>query len=48
MAEAILQVLFGDIKSVDQAWLEQFTSETVIQQYIDILDGKESRKVIRV
>ncbi|MEQ8752501.1 MAG: glycosyltransferase [Coleofasciculus sp. G1-WW12-02] len=37
MAQAILKVLSGDAKSVDSGWLEQFTLETVTQQYIDAL-----------
>lgn len=37
MAEAILRVLSGEIKSVDPSWLEQFTLETVSQQYLDVL-----------
>ncbi|MDJ0518356.1 MAG: glycosyltransferase [Trichodesmium sp. MO_231.B1] len=38
MAEAILKVLSGDIKSVDSYWLEQFTWETVTQKYLDFMD----------
>ncbi len=37
MAEAILKVLSGEIKSVDSDWLEQFTRETVAQQYLDFM-----------
>jgi hypothetical protein len=37
MAEAILSALSGNSKSVDSAWLEKFTLETVIQQYLDVL-----------
>ncbi|MEM1168438.1 MAG: glycosyltransferase [Cyanobacteria bacterium P01_H01_bin.35] len=37
MAEAILRVLSGDVKSVDSDWLEQFTWETATQRYLDFL-----------
>lgn len=37
MAEAILRVLSGNCKSVDSAWLEQFTGSTAIQKYLDAL-----------
>ncbi|MCL1475706.1 glycosyltransferase [Argonema antarcticum] len=37
MAEAILRVLSGNCKSVDSAWLEQFTGSTAIQKYLDTL-----------
>jgi glycosyltransferase involved in cell wall biosynthesis len=37
MAEAILDVLSGNSKSVDADWLDQFTLETVSQQYLDVL-----------
>jgi glycosyltransferase involved in cell wall biosynthesis len=37
MAEAILRVLLGEIKSVDSDWLEQFKLETVAQKYLDVL-----------
>ncbi len=38
MAEAIKWVLSGNIKSVDAAWLEQFSTVTVIQKYIDLFN----------
>ena len=37
MAEAILRVLSGDIKSVDSCWLNQFTLESATQKYLNIL-----------
>lgn len=37
MAEAILRVLSGQGKSVDSAWLEQFTLASVTQQYLDVM-----------
>ena len=37
MAEPILRVLLGEIKSVDSDWLEQFKLETVAQKYLDVL-----------
>lgn len=37
MAEAILKVLSGNSKLVDADWLNQFTSETSIQNYLDVL-----------
>lgn len=37
MAEAILRVLSGDIKSVDSCWLNQFTLEFATQKYLNIL-----------
>lgn len=37
MAQAILKVLSGNCKSVDSAWLNQFTLETSIQNYLDVL-----------
>jgi glycosyltransferase involved in cell wall biosynthesis len=37
MAQAILQVLSGNYKLVDFDWLNQFTSETSIQNYLDVL-----------
>lgn len=38
MAEAILRVLSGNIKPFDPVWLEQFTRETVVRQYLELLD----------
>jgi glycosyltransferase involved in cell wall biosynthesis len=38
MAEAILRVLSGQIKSVDAAWLEQFTIDAVAKRYLEVLD----------
>lgn len=37
IAQAILKVLSGNIKSVDSAWLDQFTLEAIAQQYLDVL-----------
>ncbi len=37
MAEAILRVLSGNSQTVDSAWLEQFTQETAIEKYLDVL-----------
>ncbi|MFB2979099.1 glycosyltransferase [Microseira sp. BLCC-F43] len=37
MAQAILKVLSGNSKFVDSAWLNQFTLETSIQNYLDVL-----------
>ncbi len=37
LAEAILKVLSGEIKSVDSDWLEQFTLKKVIEQYYECL-----------
>lgn len=37
MAEAILRVLAGNNKSVDAAWLQQFTLENATQKYLDVL-----------
>ncbi|HAZ49944.1 MAG TPA: glycosyl transferase [Cyanobacteria bacterium UBA11369] len=36
IAQAILKILSGNAKSVDPAWLEQYTLETVTQQYLNI------------
>ncbi|NEQ41001.1 MAG: glycosyltransferase [Okeania sp. SIO3I5] len=44
MAEAILRVLSGEVKSVDSDWLEQFKLETVAQKYLDVL-GIENVRV---
>ncbi|MGF1480913.1 MAG: glycosyltransferase [Cyanophyceae cyanobacterium] len=38
LAEAIVQVLSGKTKSVDVAWLEQFTLETALQKYQQVLN----------
>ena len=40
MAAAILKVLSGKTKTVDQAWLDQFTLETATKKYIDLLFGE--------
>lgn len=45
MAEAIFKVLSGEGKSVDSDWLEQFTWETVTQQYLDFLGLTTDSKV---
>ena len=37
MAEAILNVLSGQSKSVDPAWIEQFTSEDSAKKYLEIM-----------
>ncbi|MEX0269959.1 glycosyltransferase [Leptolyngbyaceae cyanobacterium UHCC 1019] len=37
MATAILAVLAGDHKQVDPTWLDQFTPETCVQKYLDVL-----------
>lgn len=37
LADAILQVLSGNSKSVDSSWLAQFTLETATQKYLSIL-----------
>lgn len=37
LAEAILSVLSGNIKSVDSAWLNQFTWEVSTQKYLEAL-----------
>ncbi len=38
MAEAIKRVLSGNIKSVDTAWLEQFSTATATQKYLDLFN----------
>ena len=42
MAEAILKVLSGTTKTVDRAWLKQFTLETATKKYSDLLGIKLS------
>lgn len=37
MAEAILSVLKGDFQPVDFDWLQQFTLESAIENYLDVL-----------
>ena len=37
MAEAILSVLSGNFQPVDSNWLEQFTQETAMEKYLDVL-----------
>jgi glycosyltransferase involved in cell wall biosynthesis len=37
MAEAILNVLAGNTKKVDSSWLNQFTSETCAEKYLQVL-----------
>jgi hypothetical protein len=39
MAEAILNVLSGSSKSVDSAWLKQFSVKTITQKYLDTLNA---------
>ncbi|MBE9221485.1 glycosyltransferase [Cyanobacterium stanieri LEGE 03274] len=36
LSEAILDILSGEIKSIDTEWLEQFTLAKVTQQYVDL------------
>jgi glycosyltransferase involved in cell wall biosynthesis len=38
LAEAILKVLAGKSKPVDLSWLNQFSLETITQQYLDLLN----------
>jgi len=45
MAEAILNVLSGNSKSVDSAWLDQFTLESATQKYLDILGIRDLQKL---
>jgi glycosyltransferase involved in cell wall biosynthesis len=45
MAEAILNVLSGNSKSVDSAWLNQFTLESATQKYLDILGIRDLQKL---
>jgi glycosyltransferase involved in cell wall biosynthesis len=45
MAEAILNVLFGNSKSVDSTWLDQFTLESATQKYLDILGIRHLQKL---
>jgi hypothetical protein len=45
MAEAILNVLSGNSKSVDSAWLDQFTLESATQKYLDILGIRHLQKL---
>lgn len=42
MAAAILRVLAGNVKSVDPAWLEQFTLENATLKYLEFLGFSES------
>ena len=37
LADAILEILSGNVKLVDSAWLEQFTLKNASQQYLDVL-----------
>lgn len=37
LADSILKVLSGQTKSIDPSWLDQFKSETIISQYLNIL-----------
>ena len=37
MAEAILSVMSGNFQLVDSNWLEQFTQETAMEKYLDVL-----------
>ena len=37
MAEAIWSVLSGNFQPVDPNWLEQFTQETTVEKYLDVL-----------
>ena len=38
MAEAILRVLSGKVRSVDSAWLEQFTLKYSAQKYLELIN----------
>jgi len=38
MAAAILHVLAGEIKVVDESWLEQFNTATAMKSYIELLE----------
>ena len=38
MAEAILSVLSGNFQSVEPHWMQQFTLETAVEKYLDVLD----------
>ena len=38
MAEAILRVLSGKVRSVDSAWLEQFTLRYSAQKYLELIN----------
>jgi glycosyltransferase involved in cell wall biosynthesis len=37
MAQAILEVLSGQIKSVEPTWLQKFTLEATVRQFLDVL-----------
>ncbi len=37
MADAILSVLSGNFQPVDSDWLQQFTQETAVKNYLDVL-----------
>jgi len=39
MADAILKVLNGEAREIDQEWLEKFTVENAVQQYHAMLDS---------
>ncbi len=42
MSEAIIQVLSGNIKQVDRAWLDRFRLENITQQYLELINlGKQ-------
>jgi glycosyltransferase involved in cell wall biosynthesis len=45
MAEAILNVLAGNIKNVDSTWLNQFTSETCAEKYLQVLGIPQYRSI---
>ena len=38
IAEAILNVLAGHARTIEPSWLDQFTAETCVQKYLDILN----------
>ena len=42
LAESILQVLAGEVKSVDSAWLDNFSLKTVTQQYLNVFDAPKN------
>ena len=38
MSEAIIQVLSGNTKTVDEAWLDRFRLENITQQYLELIN----------
>ena len=37
MAKAILKILRGQVPQIDPSWLEQFSLETIADQYLSIM-----------